>query len=733
MLLPISTSFTQTSDSLASNYYKKGSIALARKDYDSAKSLFKKSLREKENAETEYQLAKVYRADTSHWSWNLSRQHIKKTIELDTKNPEYHLFYGLLAENLARNMHLEFETLNDAVKEYETTVKLDSTNVIAWERLAEIKAEYFHEFSHSGNMDFDASFYKNLAQTLGKYGFLTEYSYERLGKKKAEELYHLMANPVITFEPNSKEDFKISENAYLEAIKYNPSNPHNYLELSSLYEDNEMPQKGIGILKKLLEITPHNKDVHLNLGLLYYEASELDSSSMEYKKAIEEMSSDEKEDFLVNSVKILLKPILGDKLDKIGKRQLEEYIKLYWNFSDPLILTNYNERILEHYSRVAYANLRFSIPKHNIKGWQTDRGQIVIRYGIPKTRTILRADLGKGIKTHIWKYNKKTFAFISSRTIKNPLLAESGESKYWDDSEQLAKDFIKTDPSDYTPKFEGPTFTAPNASYQFKDLTRTKLTDLFISYAIKPETIPDNKKDIPYKYSSGIFFLDSYFNKLGEYKSDMDYLSRRNKISTPDSGSLFVNTDELVANPDSGNLAFEIIRDKDKGVAAYHGKFKLRNFNSSSPEVSNIVLASKVDADSGISGRINRKDYSVLPNPTGIFSENQNLYIYYEVYDLAKNEKGLTDFQQTIILKKKGEEGISIGKLVGSVMKFFNDSDNEQQIGLTSQYQTNDKNSQIYLQIDMSDYDPGNYLLTVKIKDNITGKEKEQSVNLYWE
>ena len=102
------------------------------------------------------------------------------------------------------------------------------------------------------------------------------------------------------------------------------------------------------------------------------------------------------------------------------------------------------------------------------------------------------------------------------------------------------------------------------------------------------------------------------------------------------------------------------------------------------------------------------------------------------MYNLAKDEKGLTNFEQTIILKKKGEEGISIGKLVGSVLKFIGVQGEEQQVGLTSKYQTKDKNSQIYLQLDMADYDPGNYLLTVKIKDNITGKEIEKDVNLFW-
>jgi GWxTD domain-containing protein len=731
-LLPLAFLRGQTEDTLANYYYKLGVSALTKKNYDSAEKMFKKSLDEQESAQAEYGLARVYRADTSHYWWNVSRQHIKKAIQLDPNNPQYHLFYGLLAEDLYHLSWLEFDTIKDAIRQFQKTVELDSTNVIAWQRLGKIFGDDFLEYHHAGNMDFDTDSYQHLPPGLRNNGFLSQESYLRQGRTMSKQLYELLAKPVLTFDKTSKEDFRNAEIAYLEAIKNNPSNLQNYLTLSSLYEDNEMQRQGIDILKKLIKTDPENKDAHLNLGMLYYETANLDSSYLEYKKAISEMSLDEKEDFLINSVKILLEPILGDKLKKMDEKQLEEIIKLYWNLRDPLNLTEYNERILEHYSRVAYANLRFSIPDQNIKGWQTDRGQIIIRYGLPKSRLILRPDVAGGTKTHIWKYNNKTFAFISSSVIKHARLAEAGESKYWDDSEQLSEDLKKTDPSDYYPKFEGPIFSAPNAPYQFKNLARNNFTDLFVSYAIKPEVIADNNRDIPYKHSSGIFFFDSLFNKLGEYKSDIDYLSRKNKISIPDSGNLFVNTDELVAKPDSGNLSFEIIRDKDKGVAAYHGKFKLRSFNSTSLEMSDVVLASSIDLNSEIGGRINREDYSILPNPTEIFSKDQDLYIYYEVYNLAKNNNGLTDFEQTIILEKKGQPGFSIGKIVGSVLKFIGVKGENQQVGLTSRYQTNDKDSPIYLQLDMADYKPGNYLLTVKIKDNITGKESEKDVNLSW-
>ena len=53
-------------------------------------------------------------------------------------------------------------------------------------------------------------------------------------------------------------------------------------------------------------------------------------------------------------------------------------------------------------------------------------------------------------------------------------------------------------------------------------------------------------------------------------------------------------------------------------------------------------------------------------------------------------------------------------------------------IGITSKYQTKEKDSRIYLQLDINGYEPGNYILSVKIKDNISGKETEKISNLIW-
>ena len=72
--------------------------------------------------------------------------------------------------------------------------------------------------------------------------------------------------------------------------------------------------------------------------------------------------------------------------------------------NDPLNLTPYNERLLEHYSRVAYANLFFQPENKKVEGWQTDRGRVYILYGEPDQYE--RRPVGASENPYeIWYYN----------------------------------------------------------------------------------------------------------------------------------------------------------------------------------------------------------------------------------------------------------------------------------------------------------------------------------------
>lgn len=55
----------------------------------------------------------------------------------------------------------------------------------------------------------------------------------------------------------------------------------------------------------------------------------------------------------------------------------------YWDSRDPTPLTLVNENLLEYWKRLVLADLFYGLPQENLRGWQTPRGELFVRYGPP--------------------------------------------------------------------------------------------------------------------------------------------------------------------------------------------------------------------------------------------------------------------------------------------------------------------------------------------------------------
>lgn len=62
---------------------------------------------------------------------------------------------------------------------------------------------------------------------------------------------------------------------------------------------------------------------------------------------------------------------------------VDEESSLFWRKRDPNPATRFNERFIEHISRVAFADFHFSVPRLDKPGSTTTRGEVFIRYGQP--------------------------------------------------------------------------------------------------------------------------------------------------------------------------------------------------------------------------------------------------------------------------------------------------------------------------------------------------------------
>ncbi|MEP6779974.1 MAG: GWxTD domain-containing protein [Gemmatimonadaceae bacterium] len=95
-----------------------------------------------------------------------------------------------------------------------------------------------------------------------------------------------------------------------------------------------------------------------------------------------------------------------NKLDPVQRKLTEELI---WMLLDPLATTPDNEYRIEFYTRVAFADLRWTSDDLDHRGADTDRGAVHVRYGPPDLELSKPGQFGSVI---VWRYNSGlTFTF----------------------------------------------------------------------------------------------------------------------------------------------------------------------------------------------------------------------------------------------------------------------------------------------------------------------------------
>ncbi len=90
----------------------------------------------------------------------------------------------------------------------------------------------------------------------------------------------------------------------------------------------------------------------------------------------------------------------AEKLGTVKAKQ--RFLYKFWNTRDIDTLPTINERLEKFRKSVSFANLHF--PQGLKEGWDTERGEIMLKYGIPETRNIYEA-VGATKAYEEWQYN----------------------------------------------------------------------------------------------------------------------------------------------------------------------------------------------------------------------------------------------------------------------------------------------------------------------------------------
>ncbi len=699
------------------DFYNNALHALNNNDTIIAKQLFEKSIRKDENPDAYFELAKILLKNLTPLNSYRAQEYLNRAILINEDDIKYRL---KLAE-IVKSEHPSY-----AYKIYNGVIEKDSNSLVAWNELSKIKEIQCREMSRVADADFN---------------------------------HHL--SPI-----ESSDIYQETLHAIKKIVSIDENNPEAQIRLSRLYSYAGEYNKAIRILKQVVKNDPLNSEALLFLGFLYNRKNKLDKAWQSYTKALAVLNEKDRRIFTNESIHEIFIDDLQRKFGLEDNDSTKKFVGSYLRSKDPLYLTDYNERLLEHFNRMVYSNLHFSVPKMNIKGWQTDRGEIFLRYGYPIKIERLKSTIditdfksydfdpleypkvtalgNASAKAETWYYNDLELSFQNLFMNSNffvfnsapPFLGSTGrfapKSPSSHDTEYIVEGGLRTlRPEEFNPNFEGPTLKIDYNTYQLKNLESNK-TDIYVNYAIDDKDGIVYNSKFAYKHDYGVFLFDDLFNPVFEGKGSLPSLEFDNRIAIDSSHNVIVNTASLSIKDYSENLAFELIRTRDKGVFADKKKFRVSDFSGDSLNISDIILAANINNIESEGSTIKRNGIEILPNPINTFSDQTPLYIYYEVYNLELYEDNLTNFKQEVILKEYEEESGGVGNIVDAFFGAIGINEEEKKITLSSNFRTQERNPQIYFKLDMSMNEPGKYEIEVKIIDNLTNRNINKSAILHW-
>ncbi|HSJ65093.1 MAG TPA: GWxTD domain-containing protein [Gemmatimonadaceae bacterium] len=214
-------------------------------------------------------------------------------------------------------------------------------------------------------------------------------------------------------------DYRKAEEHYRAALEADSAHLGAATGLLGLLHDGFRYEEMSAVAMALRQASPNEPRLLMAQALALHRLGRDHEAGQLFDLAIPLLRDEERHDML--NLVALLRKADASEYAALGDSARAEFEALYWSLADPLRLTPVNEAKLEFLSRVTYADLRFSSAEFGIRGWHTDRGDILMRYGPPPMVGTVAPETGESLNneaianvTTVWYYpdTKLRFVFV---------------------------------------------------------------------------------------------------------------------------------------------------------------------------------------------------------------------------------------------------------------------------------------------------------------------------------
>ncbi len=494
---------------------------------------------------------------------------------------------------------------------------------------------------------------------------------------------------------------------YRTALRYRPDHWDASRRLLVHLYDSRRFAEYLVVARRIQALHPDRAEALLYEGLGLHAAGREDEAGSRFDSALARMSERDRGPFL-DLEPVMRRDPAAAYLKLSGPERIA-FEESYWRFTDPLYLTEANERRLEHLSRIAYADLRFSEPSTGLRGWETDRGIIYIRYGPPDVFSSFRGRTGV---RKVWLYEGGVvFMFVQPPGYFHSRFA--GQYEY------IASEVRHAQPAKYDNIPSIPALYPVDMQIARFRGASPEWVAVEVHAEIPFETLLLRQELQSSEIETGLFLLNARGDRIVQ-QTQTRLVQYGDAVSTNP-----IRSWRLML-PAAGKLvaAVEARDDVSWYAAAARDTFTAELFPADSLAVSDILLAERVRplAEQPRS----RAEFDIVPNPSLAYASLQPVHLYYELYGLERDAQGFGSYEvQLTVRVARLHRGGGFAEILGDIadawgFTIVGDDRVELQFSREVDLSELDRVAE-YLSLDLQTAPPGSYEITVRILDRLTG------------
>jgi GWxTD domain-containing protein len=473
------------------------------------------------------------------------------------------------------------------------------------------------------------------------------------------------------------------------------------------------------LCRELLVRDPSMADAHFLLGVIAYEKDEYEECRKAFDRALRLLTEEERDDIL--EISILLVGEMQEDYDDSSAERRRELRRVFWIERDPDPTTELNERLLEHIYRMIIADLYYAHRNPPLRGWETERGKVLVKLGRPSgIRSTLAGASLEGRK-EIWTFARGDWfyqlvfqdQFLNGRYI-IPIHFDSDASVLYHAPQK----------SSYLPEAA----LIPGAIDVITFRNGMSSSVVYLALEVDLDSLGG---------AMNIARADQFVARTAFF--DGDWKRHLNRVDT-------LSADGFDRHERAGYDSYPIVRSFDVPFDIHRVAFCLEDDLAATQTVlkaaantlpyleSNLILSDilfhRERPRSATEDRVVRNDREFFPNPRHDYPEKEKLLLYLEIYNLRLS-KARSEYEITYSIfdapekRRSGWSKIKRGikRLTGFAVK------DEPVISQTLERRGTDHRANEDLAIDIKALDDGDFVLQVAVLDRISGEKTLRTAN----